>query len=310
MRIDRLLAIIILLLNRDKVKACNLAARFGVSVRTIYRDIEAIDLAGIPIIAYPGNNGGFGIMDTYKLERRVLSLADMISILTTLKSVHATLADSSLDTAIDKFTTLVPQEGLARLNDYREQFVIDIMPLGYHKRQREFLKTIHNAIAEQKLLKFTYRSIKGECLTRTAEPMTLLFKGYAWYLFAFCRTRQAFRLFRVSRMNNVIVLLQGFSRRNASYKEHADFDTDKTQLVQLVLKFKSRARVRVEDYFLEESIQPQADGSLLVEVSWPFDEWVISHLLSYGDDLEVKDPAFVRSILLKTAKNIQNIYET
>jgi predicted DNA-binding transcriptional regulator YafY len=310
MRIDRLLAIIILLLNRDKIKAGYLARRFAVSIRTIYRDLEAIDLAGIPIISYPGNNGGFGIMETYKLERQVLSLNDMLSILRTLKSIHTTLADSSLDTAIDKFTSLLPQEGLSRLEEYSERFVIDLMPLGYHKRQRQFLKVIHGAIQEQKLLRFVYRSMKGECLTRTVEPMTLLFKGYAWYLFAFCRTRQDFRIFRVSRMSNAVILLQGFTRRNRSYKEYSDFDVDKNQLVHLVLKFKARARVKVEDYFFEENISIQPDGSLLVNVSWPYDEWVISHLLSYGDDLEVINPTFVRSTLLKSAKKIQKIYET
>ena len=310
MRIDRLLAIIILLLNREKIKACDLARRFEVSVRTIYRDIDAINLAGKPIIAYPGNNGGFGIMDNYKLERQVLSMNDMISILNTLKSVHTTLADSSLDTAIDKFTSLVPQEGLSKLHEYSEQFVIDIMPLGYHKRQRKFLKIIHGAIQEQRLLKFTYRSMKGECLTRTTEPMTLLFKGYAWYLFAFCRTRQDYRIFRLSRMNDVFMLAQTFNRRDTSYKDYADFDMDRSELVHLVLKFKARARVKVEDFFFEENIQLLPDGTLLVTVSWPYDEWVIAHLLSYGDDLEVIEPAYIRSILLKKAKKIQKLYES
>jgi len=310
MRIDRLLAIIILLLNREKIKSCDLAKRFEVSIRTIYRDIDAINLAGIPIISYPGNNGGFGIMETYKLERQVLSLPDMLSILNTLKSVHTTLADSSLDTAIDKFTSLVPQEGLSRLHEYSEQFVIDIMPLGYHRRQREFLKAIHNSIHEHKLLCFTYRSMKGECLKRTVEPMTLLFKGYAWYLFAFCHTRQDYRIFRLSRMNDVVVLPQTFTRRNKSYKEYSDFDVDRSELAHLVLKFKAQARVRVEDYFFEENIQLQQDGSLLVTVSWPYDEWVLSHLLSYGEDLEVIEPLYLRTILLKKAKKIQKIYET
>jgi predicted DNA-binding transcriptional regulator YafY len=310
MRIDRLLAIIILLLNREKTKACDLAKRFEVSIRTIYRDIDAINLAGIPIISYPGNNGGFGIMGNYKIERQVLSMNDMLSILNTLKSVHTTLADSSLDKAIDKFTSLVPQEGLSKLHEYSEQFVIDIMPFGYHKRQRRFLKLIHGAIQEHKLLQFVYRNMKGECLTRITEPMTLLFKGYAWYLFAFCRTRQDFRVFRLSRMSEVTQLPGSFTRREQSYKDYADFDVDKSEFVHLTLKFKAKARVKVEDFFFEENIQIQSDGSLLVSVSWPYDEWVIAHLLSYGEDLEVIHPGYIRTLLLKKAKKIQKIYET
>jgi predicted DNA-binding transcriptional regulator YafY len=310
MRIDRLLAIIILLLNREKIKAAELAGRFEVSVRTIYRDIDAINLAGIPIISYPGNNGGFGIMENYKLERQVLSLNDMLSILNTLKSVHSTLADNSLDEAIDKFTCLVPREGLARLREYSEQFVIDIMPFGYQKRQREFLKNIYGAIQDQNLLRFVYRNMKGECLTRTTEPMTLLFKGYAWYLFAFCRTREDYRLFRLSRMSNVEILPHTFTRRKASYKDYSDFDADKNGYMPLVLKFRARARVRVEDNFSGENILEQPDGSLIVRVSWPLDEWVISQLLSFGEDLEVIEPASVRRMLFNQAKNIQKLYET
>ncbi len=310
MRIDRLLAIIILLLNREKIKAAELADRFEVSVRTIYRDIDAINLAGIPIISYPGNNGGFGIMENYKLERQVLSLNDMLSILNTLKSVHSTLADNSLDEAIDNFTCLVPQEGLARLHEYSERFVIDILPLGYQKRQREFLKSVFGSIQDRNLLRFVYRNMKGECITRTAEPMTLLFKGYAWYLFAFCRTRQDYRLFRLSRMSNVETLPTHFTRRNASYKDYSSFDVDKSEVAHLVLKFKPRARIRVEDNFPGENILEKPDGSLMVRVSWPLDEWVISHLLSFGEDLEVMEPASVRRILFTQAKKIQKIYET
>jgi predicted DNA-binding transcriptional regulator YafY len=310
MRIDRLLAIIILLLNRDKIKALDLARRFNVSVRTIYRDLEAIDLSGIPIVSFPGNNGGFGIMENYKLERRILSLNDMLAILNTLKSINVTLEDSSLDTAIDKITSLMPQEGFSQLHEYSERFVIDILPLGFHRRQKEALKTIHNCILEQKLVRFIYRNMKGESISRVVEPMTLLFKGYAWYLFAFCHLRKDYRTFRLSRMDEVTAMAKTFSRRNKSYKDYSDFNIDKTELVPLLLKFQAKARVKVEDYFYEEDIKLKPDGSLLVSVSWPLDDWVISYLLSYGEDLEVIEPVFLRTILLNQAKKIQKIYDS
>jgi predicted DNA-binding transcriptional regulator YafY len=91
MRIDRMLSITVMLLNRDRVSARELAEKFEISIRTVYRDIEAINLAGIPVISYPGNSGGFGIMENYRLDRQLLTLNDMLGILTALKGVNSAL---------------------------------------------------------------------------------------------------------------------------------------------------------------------------------------------------------------------------
>src|SRR4030042_1157213 len=116
MRIDRMLAIVIMLLNKDRVSARELSNKFEVSIRTVYRDIDAINLAGIPIVSFSGNNGGFGILDNYKIDRQLLSLDDMISILTTLKGINNTLEDKYLSNAIDKITSLVPKDKSAELS--------------------------------------------------------------------------------------------------------------------------------------------------------------------------------------------------
>ena len=78
MKIDRMLTIIVMLLNRDRVSAKELSEKFEVSVRTIYRDIDTINMAGIPIISYPGNNGGFGIMENYKLNHQLMTLDNQL----------------------------------------------------------------------------------------------------------------------------------------------------------------------------------------------------------------------------------------
>lgn len=304
MRIDRLLAITIILLNRQKVTARELAGHFEVSVRTIYRDIDAIDLAGIPIISYPGNNGGFGVMENYKLERQVLSLNDMLSILTTLKGISSSLDNTEINKTIAKVSSLIPQDAMV---SHVEQFAIDILPWGYRDRQKKYLQIIHQSIRQHKLIRFDYCNNKGEYLKRTIEPMTLLFKGYAWYLFAYCLLRKDFRLFRISRIHNLVNLNKTFTRKNKSYQDFLFFE-DKN-LLSVVLKFSPDARARVEDYFAQEQIQKQADGTMIVRAAFPEDEWVISFILSFGDDVEVLKPDYVRKNIIKKLKKILRSYK-
>lgn len=304
MRIDRLLAITIILLNRQKVTARELATHFEVSVRTIYRDIDAIDLAGIPIISYPGNNGGFGVMENYKLERQVLSINDMLSILTTLKGISSSLDNTEINKTIAKVSSLIPQEAAY---NYSEQFAIDILPWGYRERQKKYLQTIHQNIRQNNLLRFDYCNSKGEYLKRTIEPMTLLFKGYAWYLFAYCRLRQDYRLFRISRIHNLVNLNKTFIRKDKSYQEFLFFE-DKN-LVSIELIFSPNARARVEDHFTREQIQKQTDGTMIVRAAFPDDEWIISFILSFGDDVEVLKPDYMRKNIINKIKKILQSYK-
>jgi predicted DNA-binding transcriptional regulator YafY len=220
MRIDRMLSITVMLLNRERIPAKELADKFEVSVRTIYRDIDAINMAGIPIVSYQGNSGGFGIMPNYKLERQLLTFDSMVSILSALKGVNQTLGDESIDGAIEKITSLVPKEKADDLHSMTERIVMDILPWGSSRRQRENLQLVHAAIAANKLVEFDYLSDNGSIVNRSVEPMTLVFKGYAWYLFGYCLVRKDFRLFRLTRMRELAILDDSFNRKNVSYRDY------------------------------------------------------------------------------------------
>jgi predicted DNA-binding transcriptional regulator YafY len=133
--------------------------------------------------------------------------------------------------------------------------------------------------------------------------------GYTWYLFAFCRMREKFRIFRLSRIKKVVILQQNFSRKEASYKDYMGPDMDDQAMVQLVLRFFSAVRARVEDYFDEEQIDTQKNGDMIVKVSYPEDEWVYSNILSYGEFVEVLEPAHIRKIIQEKAKKILGQYK-
>ncbi len=308
MRIDRMLAITIMLLNRDKISAKELSDKFEVNVRTIYRDIDALNLAGIPVVSYPGNNGGFGIMENYKIDRQYLSLDDMSSILTALKSINNTLDDNGIDIAIKKIENLIPQNKRESLN---ETAVIDMLPWGVSDGIRDKLRDVHNACAENKIIKFKYTSQQSTVTSRTVEPMTIILKGTAWYLFAYCRERADFRIFKVTRMKDVEKLSETFVRRDATYKDYIDTKpATVTATVNLKLRFKKDFSGYVSGYFDESTVSVLENGDLCVNIDFPEDNWIAGWLLSFGDMVEVLEPVRYRTLLKTHAENILKIYQT
>jgi predicted DNA-binding transcriptional regulator YafY len=310
MRIDRMLTITVMLLNRDRISARELAEKFEVSVRTVYRDIEAINMAGIPVISYPGNDGGFGIMENYKIDRQLLSLNDMLTILTALKGINTGLDNSEVESAIEKISNLVPKEKAEEMELFFRQMVIDISPYGYSEKYKEKLKLIQRSIADNKLIRIIYTSSKGEKLERTIEPMTLIMKGYTWYLFAFCRERNDYRVFRFSRIKNVEVLDQNFTRKDVSHKKYISKNDEVQSVTPIVLKFSPEVRVKVEDYFEEDQMEIQENGDIIVRVSYPEDEWVYSSILSYGEHVEVLEPPHIKKIICRKAIKILEQYKS
>jgi predicted DNA-binding transcriptional regulator YafY len=308
MRIDRLLGITVLLLNRERVTARELAERFEISVRTVYRDLETIHQAGIPVVSHAGNQGGYGILDTFRIDRQVLTFEDVVSLVSTLRGVNSALENRELDAAVEKIANLLPRHGEDALRRISERVVIDILPMGYTKKQKDRLQDIHRAVSEQRLIRFEYRNNRGEDSTRTVEPMTLVFKGSVWYLFAFCRLKSAYRLFRLSRMSPPSVLDETFERRTGSFQDIFASGETPPNLVTLQLRFSPEVRVRVEDFFDPDQIRTDAGGRLLVNVAFPEDEWVYSFLLGFGEHIEVLAPDRIRGLLAEKAGKIQTLY--
>lgn len=308
MRIDRMLAIVIMLLNKDRVSARELSNKFEVSIRTVYRDIDAINLAGIPIVSFSGNNGGFGILDNYKLDRQLLSLDDMLSILTALKGINNTLEDKYLTNAIDKITSLVPKEKADELNQHFENVIIDLLPWTFNDEQKKILKMIHDAIKENIIIQFDYKNLKSEKITRMVEPMSLVFKGYSWYLFGFCGNKKDYRIFKLSRIGNLLITEKIFKRRNYSYRDFFIEDKKAQNLINIKLRFSPEVKDIVEEYYGDDKINIDDDGYLIVELNMPEDRWIYSNILSFGEHVEVLSPLYLREIIKDKAKKITEKY--
>lgn len=307
MKIDRLLAIVLLLLNRRKVTAVELSKRFGVSVRTIYRDIETIDAAGIPIISHQGMGGGFSVVDTYRLEKQLLSPDEILSMVAVLKGVGSALGDERVVHSSHKIESLVPKESATTL---RDEVHIALSPWGYRGELDALLETLRKATSRHRRIRFSYLSAEGGTNDRTAEPMTLVYKGSAWYLFAYCQLRNDFRLFRLSRMRNVVVTADVFERRSANYDSYTrQWETaENVPRVRFKLRFSAKFRFLVEDSFDKSQISYEPDGAMIVTAEIPVGDWLLGWFLSFGEHLEIIEPQSYRDKMEATLRSILDIY--
>jgi len=305
MKIDRLMNIIVVLLNQKKITAKELAEKFEVSVRTIYRDIDTIDMAGIPIISYPGVNGGFGIMENYKLNNQLLTINNLCSILTTLNGINHSLEDKDIDASIEKFRSLIPNDQKNYLELQMDQLVIDMPSWAKSKKEKERIKIIREAINLSKLITISYHNYNNEFSRRTIEPISIIFKGYTWHLFAYCLNKDDYRLFRITRIKDLVLNEDTFERRKMTYRE---YDESKVQVKtnHVTLKFSPHVRSRVEDIFNDDDLQILNTNEIVVTSEFPESEWFYSLILSFGEHVEVLGPQLIRETI---ANRIKQQYE-
>lgn len=310
MKIDRLLSITLMLINRPIVTARELSDRFDVSIRTIYRDIESIAAAGIPVTACNGKGGGYCLVDNYRVDRQLLSLDDMLSILTALKGINTTFNNSSIDTTIDKIESLVPDDKLSQVRQHFENIIIDLAPWYNETGHKILLEKINGAISENRLITFNYRNLKGEESIRKIEPMTLILKTWCWYCYGFCTDKNDYRLFRLSRMSQCTPLEERFKRREGRFVDSDLLKEDSRPAIELQLRFSPDALSIIEEHFGSHPSTIDNKGNFIVTINYPEDEWVYSSILGYGDKCEVLSPPHVRKIISTRLKNAARFYTT
>lgn len=309
MKIDRLISIIVVLLRRERVQAKELAEIFDVSVRTILRDVEAINMAGIPIVTFQGANGGIGIAEGYRLDKNVLSADDLAAIITTLRGAAGSIPDRRYGLLMEKLQIPLSATQLETLNQKTQQMIIDLSPWGGNGINTDKIPVIRQAIESHQELEFYYRDVEGKKTRRRAEPYSLILKGQNWYLYAWCLLREDFRLFKLSRIRELIITEGSFVGRElpetSSLWENEWING--AGLIELELLFEPELETLVEEFFEEESVW-QIEGKFLVKVFMPENNWLYGWLLSFGPKMEVLSPGHVREGLADIAAEIFNKY--
>ncbi|MEA4929909.1 MAG: YafY family protein [Candidatus Limiplasma sp.] len=309
MKVDRLVSIIMLLLNRDRIGAQELAAQFEVSTRTIYRDIESINMAGIPVCATVGVGGGFEILRQYKVDRQVFSTADLSAILMGLTSLSDVIRGDELVNALAKVKSFIPAEREKDIALKTNQITIDLTPWLGNRTLQPNLKIIQTALQESKLLTFAYVNHSGTKTQRTAEPYQLVLKGGQWYWQGFCYSRNDYRLFKLSRTSELRMQQAGFTPREPQ-KPLLDF-SDQLAAMQTEIKLRIHRSIleRILDYCPPEQCVTDGEAHFLVRFPFIANDYFYNFLLGFGDRCECLEPLPIRAEIRRRIQAMAALYE-
>ncbi|MCI8514439.1 MAG: YafY family transcriptional regulator [Lachnospiraceae bacterium] len=292
MRENRLFKILYHLLAKGRATAPELAEKFEVSVRTIYRDMDALSEAGIPVYAESGRNGGIYLMKHFVLDKTVLSEEERQEILAALQSVNIT--QNSNDSR-----TLQKLSAIFRF-DSENWLEVDFSRWGNSGFDNEKFERLKSAIIRRRNVKIHYANSRGGVNERTVQPYKLVYKANAWYLQAFCTGKQDWRTFKLNRILDLEILNEGFSRRD--FRE--TIGTSEGEYQPITLRFPGEMAYRVYDEFDRTQIRPQENGDLIVSARMPEDAWLIGFLMSFGTRVDILSPSRLKDAVAEQAKRI------
>lgn len=315
--VNRQLEMIYILMNKEAVTAEELAEHFEVSTRTVYRDVESLSMAGIPVYASRGKGGGIRLMERFVLDKLLLSGEEQGRILAALASLREVGASKD-GKILEKLETFFRTEPL-------DWVAIDFS--DWSGRRGELFGQIKEAILGRHVMKFYYYGRDGDRALREVEPVQLLFKEYTWYLRAYCRTRKAMRLFKVLRMKQMEVLEETFEPGQRHKEETGECSGQKEigesgkigplresckavkpELPEILFRIDRKEAYRVYDRFEEDEITVLPQGDFEIRMRCPVDDWVYGLILSFGPSARVLEPDWVREELEIRIRKMGEVY--
>ena len=310
MKINRIITIIMILLQKEKISAKALADKFAVSLRTIYRDIEVIENASIPIITFRGSYGGISILKDYKINKGLFTKDDVIILLKGLNLLSSPiLNENEKSTTLEKIKCLLTQQEFNQVGDDVGKLAIDLSPWFSKENINNKIAIIKMALQEQLLISFNYMKIKNEKVLRTVEPYKLLFKERQWYLQGYCLAKKDFRIFKLSNMSDINKTEIKFIRKSVP-DMFAGFKSNMQQKIfKIKLLIDHSILERVLDYCTEKDIEKLNDAQYLVNFDFIDDDYSYGILMSFGSGCICLEPEHVRKeIIQRSEKLIQRYY--
>lgn len=301
MKLDRLIGILALLLQRESITAPELAARFEVSRRTILRDVDALCRAGIPIASRQGAGGGFSIMEGYRVDRALLTGAEMRAILTGLRTLDSVSGTRRYAQLMEKLSagssSMLPGDG---------HILIDLAS-WYRGPLSEKIELIHAAIEAGRHVTFRYYAPSGES-EREIEPYFLVFQWSSWYVYGWCLARRDWRLFKLNRLAE-LTMGEAFEKRDAPWPDlsNARVFPERWRVKALV---EPQCRWRLIEEYGPDCYQKQPDGRLLFEAGFADLDNALTWLLSFGDGAEVLEPRALRYEMKRITGRMSSIYDS
>jgi predicted DNA-binding transcriptional regulator YafY len=301
MKLERLISMIYKLLNHEVLSASKLAEEFQISQRTIYRDIDVICAAGFPVVSHQGTKGGYGIMDGYKMDKSLLRSYDVASLITVLNSLASVFEDEHAQGTIERLQTIGTEQQISSL----------AVDFETRRMDPDALSLLRTAITERNIVRFDYINVENVRTTRDIEPVKLHFKYSNWYIYGYCRARQDYREFRLSRMMNLIRTQDIFQSQHEAPIEAACSNRS-DQVEEVVIRVGPETLAEALDQFHQMDKEFHIDESMTmrIPVYRPLEaRWLWSILLSFGSGAEVLEPPALRVILKEQLQNALKLYE-
>lgn len=301
MKIDRIIAILSILSQKEKVTASELAERFEVSRRTILRDIEHLNRSGIPIVTVQGNGGGISVMESYRMDKTLISSTDMQSILAGLKSLDSVSGDNGYRMLMDKLCPKITES--VKVDD---TFIIDLS-IWDKSIIAEKIDVFKSAIKENKVVFFRYYSANGESV-RKIEPYHLIFQWSSWYVWGYCTEKNDYRMFKLTRIDQVNKTDIVFEPRDIP-----QYTCDKLRHAhggqcEITVKFDSSVRWRLIDEWGSNSFKTDKNGDIIVKFTWADKLSLYNWLLTFSDKAIIISPIKCREEFLSIVQRIANKY--
>jgi Predicted transcriptional regulator len=301
MQINRLFEIVYILMNKKITTAKELSEHFEVSQRTIYRDIDTLCEAGIPIYTNKGKGGGIALMENFVLNKSILTDREQSEILTALQGLKATNYTET-DQVISKLSSLFG-------NKNTNWIEVDFSYWSSNEEDKTKFLQLKDSILDHKIIEFNYYNSYGQESHRTIEPRKLIFKGQAWYLSGYCLDKEDFRFFKISRIKSLITTTKTFEPRAENDTKYKEPRMPDSPVFQLVLKIDQTMAFRIYDEFPEEAVVTNTDGSFLVHTSFQAGNWIYGYLMSYEDHIEILEPSEIREQMKLRYKNALKKYD-
>lgn len=300
MQESRLFRIVYYLLDKGKSTAPELAEKFEVSVRTIYRDMDIISSMGIPVYAMQGKGGGITLLDNFVLDKSLLSTREKEQILMALQGIIATEPNNS-DELLTKLGSLFQTKNTNWIE-------VDFSNWVKRNPSQDIFQLIKSAIFSRNVISFQYFSSNRESTKRRVEPLKLVFKSKDWYLYGFCLMRNDYRFFKLTRIREMEIQAEVYSREIPSTCSIGK-QMDIQNAIAVTLKFDQDMAFRVYDEFAE-GVTEDNQGNLYVRTNLPDSDTLYSYLFSFADSVEIVEPENIREQVKNKLAAMQKKYVT
>ena len=308
MKFEIMIGILFELLSKRKVKATYLSEKYGVSVRSIYRYVNELEYAGVPLYTTRGNNGGISIVDTYRISSTFMTVSEFEQTINALTSIEKNIPNNILNSAINKLKS-ASKNGYSELNLTSGNLIIDAGPWGDTNGYKSKLSVIQKAIEDNLVLSISYHDRNGDVTVRNIEPHLILFKQGLWYCYAFCQLRNEFRFFKTGRIEHATITNQKFVRRKINQEDMPlNFWQNSVTAEPVTMQINKEVLSDVEEWLGIENVS-KVNDKFIATASLPYDSGLISKIISYGNNVKILEPKKLKEEIKKKAQEIVICYE-